>query len=132
MDGIYCYRPTAINNLEMVAGYGEPTPPEDVEFSVGYATNPVEYIRSQPTVILSYLELALWPHRLCLDYWMPPVDNLSQIVVTSSAMLFLLLLTGIALWRTPALGFCPAFVFIVLSPTALYWKMELMFTYPRS
>jgi hypothetical protein len=40
-----------------------------------------------------------------------------------------LLLTGFALRRRPPLGFCLTFVFLVLLPTTLYWKMELMFTY---
>ena len=113
----------------MVLGYGETTAPDAVKFSVGYAATPMEYIGSQPTVILKYLKLAFWPASLCLDYRMPPVDDMAQILLTASAFLLLLGLAGGLLWRVPPLGFCLLFVFIVLAPTALYWKMELMFTY---
>ena len=114
---------------ELAVDYMKHTPEEAVDFSVGYATRPLEYYLSQPTVILSYLKFAFWPDDLCLDYRFPPVDDTSQIIATSLLLLSLLVSTGLLLKKHPPLGFCLAFVFLVLAPTSLYWRLDLMFTY---
>lgn len=94
---------------------------------MGRADNPAEYYRSQPAIILHYLWLGLWPSDLCLDYKLEPATSVSQIVLSSMGLLVLLGVTVILLLKAPGLGFLMAFVFIVLSPTAAYWKLELMF-----
>jgi tetratricopeptide (TPR) repeat protein len=114
---------------QMAVGYTELTPPDERDFSFGFAGNPLEYYRSQPTVILSYLKLAFLPGALCLDYNLKPVENIAQIVATSTVLLLLVAMTGLILRRFPLLGFCLAFMFIVLAPSTIYWKMELMFAY---
>ena len=38
---------------------------------------PAGYALAQSGVLLHYVRLSLWPHRLCLDYLWPPVDSVA-------------------------------------------------------
>ena len=96
-------------------------------FMVGRADTPCEYYRSQPAVILSYLGLSLWPSDLCLDYKLEPEQDMSKIIISSALLFLLIALSGVLLWKIPGLGFLVVSAFIVLAPTAAYWKLELMF-----
>ncbi len=80
--------------------------------------SPVEYARSQPGVILHYLQLALWPDHLCLDYWWPIATTATQIVPQAFVLLLLLGATVYALRRAPAWGFLGAWFFLILAPTS--------------
>ena len=79
---------------------------------------PLEYLRSQPGVILNYLRLSFWPDRLCLDYAWPVARTWPQIVLPGAVVVGLLLLTTWALWRIPRLGFLGAAFFLILAPTS--------------
>ena len=79
---------------------------------------PVQYLLTQPGVILHYLRLACWPHPLILDYHWP-------VATDPAAMLLPLLVTGAlviatlwALRRHPPLGFLGAWVFGILAPSS--------------
>jgi tetratricopeptide (TPR) repeat protein len=78
----------------------------------------VEYMRSQPGVILHYLRLCFWPHPLVLDYGWPVANTLGAILWPTALLSALGLATLWALWRVPPLGFLGACFFLVLAPTS--------------
>ena len=82
--------------------------------------SPVDYLLTQPGVILCYLRLAVWPHPLCLDYAWPVAD--SAIAIAGPALMIGLL--GVAVvWafrRAPLLGFAGACFFLILGPTSSF------------
>ncbi|UCE61821.1 MAG: hypothetical protein JSU63_08775, partial [Phycisphaerales bacterium] len=51
---------------------------------VGFAfkgVTPLEYLLSQPGVIIHYLKLSLWPHPLCLDYYWPVARSIGAVAL---------------------------------------------------
>ena len=97
--------------------------PGNTPATVGFGTEgitPLEYLATQPGVILHYLRLSLWPHPLCLDYAWPVARNMATIVPAAGAVGVLLGLTVAALRWKPALGFLGAWFFMVLSPTSSF------------
>ena len=79
--------------------------------------SPWQYLRSQPGVLLHYLQLSFWPRSLCLDYcW--PVASWPEAIGPGLVVLLLLGLTLLALWRWPRLGFLGAWFFVILAPTS--------------
>ncbi|MDX1682683.1 MAG: tetratricopeptide repeat protein [Phycisphaeraceae bacterium] len=91
--------------------------------SVGFATRgatPWEYLMTQPAVIFHYLRLTFWPHPLVLDYHWMPVTQFSQVAGFWLVLGLLGLLTLVALWRRPAVGFVAMAAWIVLSPTSSF------------
>jgi hypothetical protein len=88
-------------------------------WTAGFANStvsPLDYARTQPAVILHYLELSVWPDPLCFDYkW--PIARETQFGPT----ILLAALLAVALWacwQRPAIGFLAAFPFLVLAPTS--------------
>ncbi|MHC4990330.1 MAG: tetratricopeptide repeat protein, partial [Planctomycetota bacterium] len=79
---------------------------------------PLEYLRSQPEVILHYLALCVWPRELVLDYSWPVAQDTARIAVTGALIVTLLALTAWALLRRPRLGFLGAWFFLILAPTS--------------
>ena len=89
--------------------------------NVGFAVRevtPLQYVLSQPEVIVHYLELCVWPARLCLDYAWPVADSMLRISVFGLFLLLLLMVTAWATWRRPAWGFVGAWFFVILAPTS--------------
>jgi Tfp pilus assembly protein PilF len=87
----------------------------------GYAgSTPLEYLLSQPSVILHYLRLAIWPHPLCLDYAWPVAGEPRDFLFPGLTILALLTGVIVALRRRPWLGFLGAWFFVVLSPTSSF------------
>ncbi|QDU92967.1 tetratricopeptide repeat protein [Lignipirellula cremea] len=83
----------------------------------GAAVSPGTYALTQTGVILHYVRLALVPWPLCFDYgW--PAATLAQAWPSCLAVLALLLLTGLALWKVPPFGFLAATFFLILAPTS--------------
>jgi len=78
----------------------------------------LEYMRSQPGVILHYLRLCFWPHPLVLDYGWPVANTLGAILWPTALLSALGLATLWALWRVPPVGFLGACFFLVLAPTS--------------
>lgn len=78
----------------------------------------LDYLRTQPGVILHYLRLVFWPHPLCLDYAWPIARVPGEWVPQSLAILALLGGTLLGLLRRSWLGFAGAFFFLYLAPSS--------------
>ncbi len=78
----------------------------------------LEYAATQPGVIVKYLQLALWPASLCLDYDWPVATNWRQVISPALVILTLLGITVWLLWRRHWLGFVGAWFFLILAPTS--------------
>ena len=78
----------------------------------------MEYLLTQPQVVLHYLRLSLWPYPLCFDYGWPIARGAWQIGPGLVVVLALIIATGVALWRRSWLGFAGAWFFLTLSPTS--------------
>jgi len=76
-----------------------------------------EFVRSQPGVILRYLQLVVWPHGLVLDYGWPPAVDAAVVMPT----LVLAGIIGGAAWAVrgvPALGFLVGAFLVTLAPSS--------------
>ncbi|MDP3920412.1 MAG: tetratricopeptide repeat protein [Candidatus Omnitrophota bacterium] len=80
--------------------------------------SPLQYALIQPAVILHYLKLSLWPDPLCIHYVWPAAEGLRSAAAPVAAIVILLVLTAVALFRKPWLGFLGAAFFLILSPTS--------------
>ena len=80
--------------------------------------SPATYAATQFGVILHYLRLAVWPDRLCFDYYWPLVQNWRQALAPAVPVLLLVGLGVALLRRLPAAGFLVIGFFVVLSPTS--------------
>lgn len=77
-----------------------------------------EYALNQPTVMLRYLQLAVWPVGLCFDYGWPVERRLLPLLPGLAVVSGLLIATAATLrWNRP-LGFLPAAFFLTLAPTS--------------
>lgn len=79
---------------------------------------PLEYLRSQPGVILHYLRLAVWPDVLCLDYGWPVAEGVMGGVVPAVLVGALLALSVAAALRGWKAGFLGIAFFMILAPTS--------------
>jgi protein O-mannosyl-transferase len=82
--------------------------------------SPLAYARTQPEVILRYLQLAIWPRGLCLDWALPPADTVGRILPPLLALLAMLGFTGWAAVRRPVVGFLLGSFFLILGPTSSF------------
>ncbi|OWY71896.1 hypothetical protein B7486_09595 [cyanobacterium TDX16] len=79
---------------------------------------PIEYLKTQPGVILHYLTLIVWPIGQCLDYAWPVAKSSSEILLPS-IIVGLLAALGIAcFFRRRAVGFLICSMFLILLPTS--------------
>jgi len=78
----------------------------------------LEYLQTQPAVILHYLRLAIWPHPLCLDYWWPIATTPAAIVPPGLAIIAVLIAIALSFRRWPWFGALGASFFLILSPTS--------------
>lgn len=78
----------------------------------------LEYLRSQPAVLLHYLRLVAWPRPLCFDYAWPVARGPGEWLPSTLVVLALLALTLRALARNSPLGFVGAWFFVVLLPSS--------------
>jgi Tfp pilus assembly protein PilF len=93
-------------------------PDAAVGFGVGSVTW-VEYLASQPGVILRYVSLAAWPSVLCIDYRWPVATGAGVIVPAMVVGLALVVVLVLALRRHP-LAFCGLVFFGWLAPTSSF------------
>ncbi len=88
-----------------------------VGFGVARST-PIEYAMTQAGVVLHYLRLVFWPHRLCFDYAWPITRSFSEAALPLIGIAILMVAT-IWMWiRRPAMGFLGAAFFLILAPSS--------------
>ncbi len=81
---------------------------------------PWQYLCIEPSVLVMYLRLALWPDALCFAYDLQPVTMASAIVIPGLIILGLLAATGWALAKRLKIGFLGAAFFLILAPTSSF------------
>ncbi|MCX5684740.1 MAG: tetratricopeptide repeat protein [Planctomycetota bacterium] len=77
-----------------------------------------QYALTQPGVLLRYLELAVWPGGLCIDYSWPVAETVGAILPQALAVGGLLALSLWALVRRPAWGAVAMAFWLILAPTS--------------
>lgn len=82
-----------------------------------HLVTPLEYLRSQPGVLLHYLRLCLWPHPLVFDYGWQVAEGARAIVPQTLAVLALLGATVVLLVRRHPAGAALAAAWLYLAPT---------------
>ncbi len=104
----------------VVQGVFDPSRPNA---HVGFAfkgITPLEYLWTQCGVLLRYLELAICPRSLCLDYNWPVARTVRDMMPQAVVLVALLAATLRAVGRRRLLGFVGAWFFIILSPTSTF------------
>ncbi len=88
--------------------------------TAGFATGvtPWSYALTQVFAIPHYLRLALWPHPLVFDYGFESVPSTGALLLSGLVLATLLVFTGLALVRRPALGFAGACFLAILAPAS--------------
>jgi tetratricopeptide (TPR) repeat protein len=79
-----------------------------------------QYTLTQPYYLCRYLALSLWPRALTLDYGTYLAQSVGEVAPYAAVVSFLLVLTIVAWWREPALGFCGLWFFLILAPTSSF------------
>jgi tetratricopeptide (TPR) repeat protein len=90
--------------------------PHSAGFSAGMS--PWTYLLNQAPAVVRYLEQSVWPDSLVLLYGWPRQLTLADVWMQALVIVALLVLTTIALWRRPMLGFLGAWFWITLAPTS--------------
>ena len=85
-------------------------------FSAG--VSPWTYLLNQTVMISRYLQLALWPRALVVNYGWPVPLTLVDVWPYALLVVALLALTAVALLRRPMWGFWAAWFFVTLAPTS--------------
>jgi hypothetical protein len=102
-----------------------------------YGVSPVGYFLTQPRVILHYLRLAFWPHRLCFDLNWAVLTNWSDIVpafmyMTAFGLAVVYGLVQRRAWAWPGacflLALAPSSSFLPLGQIAAEYRMYLALT----
>jgi len=84
----------------------------------------LDYVKSQPQVILHYLRLAVWPHPLCLDYRWPIVGSWPAIVIPAVVLTLAVLASVWAFRRWAAVAYLGVWFFLVLAPTSSFVPLK--------
>src|SRR5688500_16091528 len=86
----------------------------------GFASgvSPWTYLLNQSVVITEYLRLTVWPDSLVVFYGWPQAVSMADVAPYLVFVGALVMLTGIALWRWPSVGFLGAWFFITLAPAS--------------
>jgi tetratricopeptide (TPR) repeat protein len=77
-----------------------------------------QYALTQPYFLCRYLLLSLWPRALTLDYGTYLAHSVGEVAPYAAIVLLLGGLTLLALWRSPPVGFCGLWFFLILAPTS--------------
>jgi tetratricopeptide (TPR) repeat protein len=78
------------------------------------------YLLTQCRALGIYLQLAVWPYPLVLDYGTNVVRGVGEVWVQGILILGLLVATGWALLRRPVFGFLGAWFFVILAPSSSF------------
>jgi tetratricopeptide (TPR) repeat protein len=76
------------------------------------------YLLNQTVMIARYLRLAFWPRSLVAFYGWPLKLTLGAVMPYAFLIVFLLIVTAIAMRRQPMLGFLGVWFFVTLAPTS--------------
>jgi tetratricopeptide (TPR) repeat protein len=76
------------------------------------------YSLKQCQAIVHYLQLAIWPHPLVLDYGASVIYRLGEVGPQALLLLALVVGTLVALRRWPMIGFLGAWFFVILAPSS--------------
>ncbi len=76
------------------------------------------YLLNQVVIVARYLRLAVWPVDLVLDYGLPRPLTPGAVLGPALVVAAFVVLTLVALWRAPRLGFLGAWVLVTLAPTS--------------
>lgn len=79
-----------------------------------------QYLLNQALMVGRYLKLAIWPRDLVMDYGVPRILVLPDVLPQALLIVALLLLTVTALIRRPMVGFLGSWFFITLAPTSSF------------
>ena len=85
------------------------------------STSPLEYLRTQPQIILYYMRLAVWPSPLVFDYGWPVENDFTQISLTGGLMfaVVLALVISFLFWPSSRIWSFWGLAFVlVLLPTS--------------
>lgn len=91
------------------------------EYAAGFGfsgVTPWEYLRTQPQVLLHYLQLTFWPNKLLLDYGWPVATDPLSIYLPGLVVIGLLGLSVFAIWKFPPLGCVGFAAFLILGPSS--------------
>jgi len=88
-------------------------------FSFGQV-GPLEYAKTQCTVIVHYIRLALLPSPLVLNYPRKTVESLGDYGLQAALLAVLAVGTIVALKYKPGVGFLGAWFFLILGPTSSF------------
>ncbi len=107
--------------LGVVRGVMDTPQAEPPTVGFGYkGVTPLEYLQTQPGVILHYLALSFWPRGLCLDCGWPVARTTLQVVGPSAIIGALIIVSCWAFWRRKAAGFLGLAFFLILLPTSSF------------
>jgi len=79
---------------------------------------PWTYLLNQPAMIVTYLKLTFWPHRLVLDYGLPQSVSLGEALPAAAVVIALMLFTAAAWYRHRRLAFLGTWFFLTLAPSS--------------
>lgn len=107
--------------LGVVGGVLDTPKPEAPSVGFGYkGVTPLEYLGTQPGVLLHYLVLSFWPLRLCLDEGWPVARGMWGIVVPAFVIIAIIAASSWALVRRKKIGFLGAAFLLILLPTSSF------------
>src|SRR5262249_36867395 len=84
----------------------------------GAAVGPWTYLLNQAQMITRYLGLTFWPQSLVVDYGLPRMLTVRDVVVEGALVVALGAAAAFALRRWPAVGFLGVMFFLTLAPTS--------------
>jgi tetratricopeptide (TPR) repeat protein len=76
------------------------------------------YLLNQTRMLTRYLQLSVWLGPLVLYYGWPRALGLTDVWLHGTAIILLLGVTAVALWRWPRAGFLGAWAFLTLAPSS--------------
>lgn len=91
----------------------------------GYAgCTPWEYLRSQASILLYYLKLAVWPSQLIFDHAWRVENNPWKYYSAGLAIVAILLCSIVACIRAPKIGVLMLAFFLILAPTSSFMPIN--------
>ncbi len=86
----------------------------------GAEVSPWAYALTQCEAIIHYLRLTLWPHPLVFDYGTATIAGLGEVWWQAVVIVGLVVATGYAVARRPAVGFVGVWFFGLLAPSSSF------------